>query len=137
MLYFNQRLQFLKCFVVYTCAATSPTQDFHNDSYNEDQAMEESHHGIAVLGMEVSESVSAGAVAMGETLILDSYEEESTVVEPEQESSQQETQSKPSESVLPRNVPLTGVAIVAGMFTFCYFALCSLFCCEVYYFRVL
>ena len=64
--------------------------------------------------MEVSESVSA---AFGESLVLNSDGEEFAIAEPQQESSQQETQpgsSKPSENVLPRNVPPTGVAIVAG-----------------------
>ena len=102
------------------CTATSP-QDVHNDSCIEGQATEESHHGIAVLGMEQSESVSAAAAGR-ETLILNSDEEEPAIAEPQQESSQQETQpgsSKPSESVLPRNVPPIGVAIVAGVFMFC------------------
>jgi len=106
------------------CTATSniSPQDVQNESCIEGQAIEESHHGIAVLGMEMSESVSAAAAGR-ETLILNGDEEEEpTIAEPQQESSQQETQpgsSKPSESVMPRNVPPIGVAIVAGVFMCC------------------
>ena len=100
---------------MYTAISSTPLQCVHDDSNVEEQVSEENYHGIAVLGNDTAEAVSATV----EDMVLDNDGEELTVAEPQQESPfQQETQpgsSKPSENVLPRHVPPSGVAIVAGM----------------------